>query len=163
MATSHTGYLKYLLRHKAFVFVAGLRIGASPWRTLLHDLSKFAVAEWTPYAKYFYGGYGRNQPPDVQRAFDFAWLHHQKKNPHHWQYWVLREDDGATKLLPMPEKYLLEMVADWMGAGRAITGAWNPNPWYEKNAEKILLAPETRARLVKLLARASTEAARLAA
>ena len=44
----------------------------------------------------------------------------------------------------MPEHFVREMVADWMGAGRAITGAWEMVEWYAKNREKIKLASQTR-------------------
>ena len=47
------------------------------------------------------------------------------------------------KALPMPEKMVRVMVADWMGAGRAITGKWEVWVWFEKNRHKIVLAPET--------------------
>jgi len=42
--------------------------------------------------------------------------------------------------LPIPEKYVREMVADWIGAYRAYEGKWARNswPWWEKNKEKIL-------------------------
>jgi hypothetical protein len=31
-------------------------------------------------------------PDKVQEQFDIAWLHHQKRNSHHWQYWLLSPD-----------------------------------------------------------------------
>jgi hypothetical protein len=137
----HWKYLKAVLRHKWFVFLAG-RGTVSLWQLVKHDWSKFIPAEWTPYARSFYGP----QPRTVatRQAFDRAWLHHQHANPHHWQAWVLREDSGVTKVLPMPEKYRREMLADWRGAGRAY-GNNDTAGWYEKNAARIMLHPETRA------------------
>lgn len=158
----HMQYLKYIIIHKWFVLVAGLKIGAPIWRLIVHDLSKFKPSEWQPYANYFYGGpfkkfsgfvqpmgddctpYYNSSKEGVDEAFDKAWLLHQHRNPHHWQYWILREDSGAVKYLEMPHCYVLEMVADWLGAGRAITGKWEADDWYEKNKEKILLGPLTR-------------------
>jgi len=158
----HWLYLKYVLRHKWFVLVAGRRIGGAPlWRLLIHDWSKFSPSEWGTYARFFYGH--RLSPVryqdwaieeekrQLQGPFDRAWLHHQHANPHHWQHWVLREDSGATKVLEMPEHFAREMVADWMGAGRAITGKWEAREWYEKNAGNILLAPGTRSLVAALL------------
>ena len=52
----------------------------------------------------------------------------------------------------MPLPLIREMVADWMGAGRAITGRWDITEWYEKNRDAIQLAPDTRA-TVDLLVR----------
>lgn len=159
-------YLRYILRHKWFVGVAGRNIGLSWWRCITHDLSKLLPDEFFPYAEYFYGG--PHKPWEqftaidkqylfwdwslegVQFAFDKAWLKHQHRNRHHWQYWLLKEDSGKLDPLPMPKKYILEMVADWMGAGRAITGQWEVCEWYEKNVGKMQLHLDTR-ELVELL------------
>jgi len=44
----------------------------------------------------------------------------------------------------MPPKYVREMIADWVGAGMAISGRKDPNPWYKKNKDKMLLHKDTR-------------------
>jgi len=98
--------------------------------------------EWFPYAISFYGP--KTRTDKTKRDFDRAWLHHQHVNPHHWQHWVLHEDSGATKLLEMPDHFAREMVADWCGAGRAITGKWEVWIWYTKNRENIQLNDSTR-------------------
>ena len=145
----HIAYAEYIARHKWFVLVAGLRVGAPLWRLIVHDWSKLTPTEWGPYARTFYAADGsKRYKPDLM--FDAAWLHHQHHNPHHWQAWILRKDNGATKNLPMPEPVAREMVADWMGAGRAITGRWEVNAWYWKNRETIILHADTR-RLVEQL------------
>ena len=158
----HWKYLRYVARHKWFVLVAGLKTGAPLWRLLIHDWSKFLPCEWFPYVEYFYGEKARLQKeewddsrywPLAQKyydAFDRAWLHHQHASPHHWQHWILQEDSGAVKILEMPLPLVREMVADWMGAGRAITGQWGARDWYAKNESQIQLHPSTKA-LVKLL------------
>lgn len=56
---------------------------------------------------------------------------------------VLRHDARVVKTLPMPRDLVREMVADWMGAGRAITGRWEAAEWYLANAQKMLLHYET--------------------
>ena len=150
----HLEYASYVARHKWFVFRAGLKTGAPLWRLLIHDWSKLSPAEWGPYVRSFYGPGGRT--PEVRSAFDAAWLHHQHRNPHHWQHWLLREDDGDTKALEMPASLIREMVADWMGAGRAITGKWEVGSWYDANRDKIVLAPETRKAVDHLVAEVST-------
>lgn len=53
--------------------------------------------------------------------------------------------------LRMPERLVREMVADWMGAGRAITGRWEVGVWYAANADKMVLHVATRARVEELL------------
>jgi hypothetical protein len=146
----HFKYLSYVTRHKWFVLVAGLRTHAPLWRLLIHDWSKFLPSEWFAYANYFYNPpiavtdpYGLRRDKQ-SRAFDVAWLHHQHANPHHWQHWILREDSGDVKILEMPEHFVREMIADWMGAGRAITGKWEAGEWYWKNRKKIVLHDSTR-------------------
>jgi hypothetical protein len=38
----HVRYLSYVVRHKWFVLLAGIKTGAPLWRLLIHDWSKFA-------------------------------------------------------------------------------------------------------------------------
>lgn len=157
----HLRYLRYLIRHKWFVLLAGLRTGVPLWRLLIHDWSKFLPAEWFPYVEFFYGQQAdKNEPDDfrywgavtkLRDPFDRAWLHHQHFNPHHWQYWILREDGGDTKYVSMPEHFAREMVADWCGAGRAITGRWEVWIWYAKNCHNILLNSNTVKLVEKLV------------
>lgn len=147
---AHLRYASYVARHKWFVLRAGLKTRAPLWRLLIHDWSKLTRKEWTPYVRSFYGPQPRTA--ETKAAFDAAWLHHQHANPHHWQHWVLREDSGKEKVLPMPEKFVREMVADWMGAGRAITGYWDVAAWYQRQARQLLLHPDTSALVIRLIA-----------
>ena len=130
-------YLWYVIKHKWFVIVECFKVGLY-WRGLIHDLSKFLPSEFIPYAIYFYGN-GKND-----KEFDKSWLLHQKRNPHHWQYWLLYEDEGQLKTLNMPIKYRKEMLCDWIGAGKAITGKDNTKKWYELNKNNMLLNRDTR-------------------
>lgn len=153
MGKKHIKYLKYVLRHKWFVFIECCKLGI-PLRGVIHDLSKFMPSEWFPYVSYFHGDFGiKNQCPNkwselkcVKAKFDFdlAWLKHQRRNKHHWQYWILQKDDGPIVIFEMSLKYAKEMLADWIGAGLAISGKRDINEWYEKNKEKIQLHGETR-------------------
>lgn len=154
-------YLKYVLRHKSFVNKECMSLGYR-WRGLIHDMSKFLPSEYIPYANHFYnkdgskrevrdksGFYDPNNTGD--KKFDKAWLFHQKRNKHHWQYWVLPKDDGSIKVLEMPQKYLMEMICDWVGAGKA-QGYLSPKEdpyyetrkWYNKNKDKMQLHENTR-------------------
>ena len=164
-------YWSYVLRHKWFVLVAGfrlwkmvVRVRGMFWRLLVHDLSKFRRGEWIAYRRYFYEDWEplvavlKHMPAwtgptaeSVERDFDRAWLAHQHRNPHHWQHWILREDDGDVKALRMPYRCVVEMVADWMGAGRAITGRWGVEDWYRGNKDKMDLHPHTRKEVERIL------------
>lgn len=202
----HLEYLSYVLRHKWFVFKAGLQTKAPLWNLIIHDWSKFLPHEWCGYVDNFYprklrkgeavwvyadgggflgyirdfrspiGGASQGERPTIQvepagagkaawfwekeverkdqrgiaERFESAWNHHQKTNKHHWQYWVMFPDRPASgqltrySILPMPDRYIREMVADWMGAGRAITGKWEVAQWYARMKHEMLLHSRTR-------------------
>lgn len=122
-------FLRSLLRHKWFVFLAGRRVGVPLWRLIIHDWSKLTPSEFCAYAHKFEGD-GDNQDEFVK-----AWLHHENRNDHHWGYWIPRS--GFDKAIPMPEVCVKEMVADWHGAGRAYTGSWNIAEWVSDNTSKM--------------------------
>lgn len=166
-------YLKYVLRHKWFVFVECLKLGVPVWIAVLHDWDKFLPDEFIPYARTFYKPDGSKQ---YVGSVDFtkAWMKHQHRNKHHWQWWlnagltplprtnVLVWDRGEAAIVigdgcydwevhgeitirePMPDVYRREMLADWRGAGKAL-GFPDTAAWYEKNKDKMKLHPETRA------------------
>src|SRR3990167_874121 len=140
---AHLAYLRYVLRHKWYVFIACRACGVPLWQAIIHDWNKFLPSEWFPYVGTFYAPDGSKRYVEGPR-FAEAWNHHQKRAPHHWQYWLLTWDRGDTEPIPMPERYMREMVADWWGAGRAITGRWEAHLWYEKNKDVIRIHKNTR-------------------
>jgi len=160
-------YLIYILRHKYFVFLECCKYNLY-LTGLLHDLSKFSPSEFVAYANWFYGDrtsaldlhgddrqmflqcYGAKDP---KLDFDMAWLHHQHNNRHHWQYYILKTDDNKPpfKFLPMPRKYIIEMVSDWRGAGMAIRGVDNTLEWYSERRDIILLEDNTRKQVEELI------------
>ncbi len=154
------------MRHKYYVAIECFKRGLI-WRGIVHDNSKLLPNEFIPYANFFYGkGYdikrGRNstgyyKPTDTgDIAFDFAWLLHQKRNRHHWQWWILPEDGGGIKIISIREPYLTEMICDWIGAGKA-QGQCSPENdkylvtrgWYKANKDKMIFAEETRNEIEK--------------
>lgn len=140
---AHISYLKYLLRHKYYVYIACGWCGVGRWQALIHDWHKFLPSEWSPYVETFYNPDGSKRYVESE-AFNVAWNLHQKRGKHHWQHWLLTFDRGNTVALEMPNRYAREMVADWYGAGRAITGEWSAHHWYEKNKANMQLHTETR-------------------
>lgn len=139
----HLAYLKYVLRHKWFVLVACIQLKVPIWIAILHDWDKFLPDEWLPYARCFYKSDGTKQYVEGD-DFSRAWNYHQKRNKHHWQYWMLTWDRGETTCLPMPDVFRREMLADWMGAGRAL-GKPDTKSWYLVNKDRMKLHPVTRA------------------
>lgn len=146
-------YLKYFWRvliHKWYVLCAGFWT-VPIWRLLWHDYSKLSKTEFGPYARRFCSGRAgltdhSADPDEWQRA----WLHHWHKNPHHWEHWVRISDHGVIPL-KMPLTYVLEMIADWKGAGKAYTGSNDCKPWYLANRDKMVLHPHTQAQIEDLL------------
>ena len=144
--THYLKYAAYVIRHCWYVRKMCWKNGLY-WQGLVHDLSKWRPSEFIPYARYFYGNY----PKDAERDFDVAWLLHQNRNPHHWQFWVLQEDSGGEKVLKMPEKYVKEMICDWWGASVATGNGGNSKDWYGQVKEHTKLHPETRAYFEKAI------------
>lgn len=134
-------YLRYILIHKWYVMRECFKYGLI-WRGIVHDLSKLLPSEFVAYREYFYGDLSHTD--ECATNFDYAWNTHQKRNKHHHQYYLLKNDDGVLHPLEMPINYRREMVADWRGAGIAINGKDEVLSWYTKNKDKMILAPITR-------------------
>jgi hypothetical protein len=164
-------FLAVTVKHKFHVYQAGRRLGVGRWQLLRHDLSKFRPSEFVPYGKFFYslpGATWQKAQVDKTKTLGMcgAWLRHIRRNPHHWQYWCLINGAsvvatrGTTvetqpiEALPMPRRYVREMLADWLGAGRAYDGAYPESiatwKWWQQNKWQLVLHPETK----KLLAAA---------
>lgn len=154
-------YFWLTLKHKWFVLLAGLRVGAPLWRLLIHDWTKFLPCELPHYQRQFFG------KADDPEGFIRCWTHHQNSNPHHWEYWIPRTGHNRCNPLypnnepiPMPEWAVREMLADWLGASRAYEGEWpDPKnwPWLEKNWGRLRLHPATLINLRYLLAQLGFE------
>lgn len=99
--------LLYILDHKLNVFIECWKEGLFI-QGITHDLSKFSPKEFFPYAKKFFSD--GELSTDDEMKWKYAWLHHQHKNKHHWEYWVV--NPNTKQALPMPRKYLVEMVCD---------------------------------------------------
>jgi len=147
-------YFRYVLKHKWFVFLQCAKQGIL-LRGITHDWHKFLPSEWFPYVDHFFGkkkGVKRDttgyyKPTDTgDPAFDYAWFLHQKRADHHWQWWVLPEDESGVKLIEMSAKARLEMVCDWWGASKAQgNGEWDGvQLWYAINGHKMQLHRKTR-------------------
>lgn len=151
-------YLKHFLtitKHKYYVGVECFKRGMY-WQGLVHDLSKYSFVEFFTSARYFQGG--KSSPimaEKRERGYSIAWLNHKAKNKHHWIYWLDRKD-GVEIAVPMPEKYIQEMLCDYIGAGKAYSkGKWSPSEplkyYNEVDSKKMILHPGTRERFEELL------------
>lgn len=144
-------FINSLETHVMFVKEAGEMIGVPSNLLEAHDMSKWSEEEFPHYARHFYGDKGD------PKGFTRAWLHHIHYNPHHWQYWRLSDDysppgaDVDDGCIEMPERYVREMVADWMGASRAYTSSWDMSDWLRKNLCKVRVHRSTEKLLWNIL------------
>lgn len=196
----HIAYLKYVIRHKWYVFIACVKLGVPLHIAIMHDISKFSRQEWGDYVKAFYNKDGTrlDERGNITRAFH----HHEKNNKHHWGYWIVNSGSKYERYLlqshgngydlfifdtytykaidpvlddthenyiwlknrknelnetqdyqaiEMPDVYVREMIADWIGAGKAISGRGDPLTWYEKNKHSMLMTQMTRKEIERIL------------
>ena len=107
---------------------------------LHHDESKYGMSEFIAYRKKFYPYKNDN---NIEHEFDYAFNHHQKSNPHHWQYWMYVESGDNITYLDMPIADLLEMICDWRSFVYGKDGA-STNKWYNENKDTIKLSDNSR-------------------
>ena len=115
-----------------------------------HDNSKYEEDEYEAYDKYFYGG---NKSFDVVQNFNKAWLKHIHRNPHHWQHWVLINDDPneGEIILDMPDEYIIEMICDWWSFSFKKGDLKEIFNWYEEHEKYMKLSDYTRRRVCAIL------------
>lgn len=115
-----------------------------------HDASKTEQDEYEAYDKYFYGG---NRSYQVVQDFNYAWLMHIHRNPHHWQHWILLNDepDKGEIVLDMPYQYICEMIADWWAFSWKAENLYEIFDWYDKHKDYIKLSHKTRVTVEDIL------------
>ncbi|MCK5021507.1 MAG: hypothetical protein KAS32_31130 [Candidatus Peribacteraceae bacterium] len=154
-------YLKYVTLHKFYVMIECFKRGLYV-QGILHDISKLHPDEFNAYAKYtavFFNNdidkdtIDENTKNEIKSNFDMAWFHHKRYNKHHWQYWATPESGNTLKAMPIPRKYLEEMVCDWIGANRVGNNSqpnW-PSKFYDKVKYEFILHSDTRAILEEII------------
>lgn len=117
-----------------------------------HDQSKEQLDEYAAYDAYFYGG---NRSYAVVHDFRMAWLLHIHRNPHHWQYWVLINDDPEEGeiIIDMPHNYILEMICDWWAFSWADGDLTEIFGWYDQHKDYMKLGDSTRLEVEDILAK----------
>ena len=107
-----------------------------------HDMSKTQPDEYDAYDRYFYG---KKRTDEVVKDFNVAWLKHIHRNPHHWQHWVLINDDeeNGVEVLDMPHTYIVEMICDWWSFSWKTGNLYEIFSWYDKHEKTMILSDET--------------------
>lgn len=138
-------HLRTILTHKYWVFYFSRKLGIG-WQGFWHDMSKFSPTEFLESIHYYTGTSSPIDECKKKNGYSMAWLHHKGRNPHHYEYWQDNFDKGGEPL-KMPDKYVREMICDYLAAGRAYMGnsftfqaEWNW--WLNKNKNKIAMHPE---------------------
>ena len=141
-------------KHKHEVFKECVACGLI-WRGLTHDLSKFSPTEFIASAKHFQGNRSPIEAEKDSTGYSLAWQHHKGHNPHHWEYWIDFGDDGKIIANEIPLKHVVEMVCDWIGAGKVYSkNKWTqhePLAYYYKVRAGRHFHPNTEKLLVLLL------------
>lgn len=159
-------YDEYLQQHKANVkkgydwikdnlpelIPDGRRLDLEHQIGFAHDYSKSQPDEYEPYDAYFYGG---NRSYQVVRDYEYAWLLHIHRNPHHWQHWVLIHDDPdeAETILDMPYEYILEMICDWWAFSWSKENLYEIFNWYDEHKNYMKLSDKTRKTVEDILSK----------
>ena len=149
------GHLKTITRHRFLVMVGCFRVGLIR-QGLTHDLSKYSTTEFLEGARYYQGTRSPNAAEREDKGYSEAWMHHKGRNRHHYEYWTdMNRQTKCYESVPMPKRYLAEMVMDRIAAcktyeGKAYTQASALN-YFLKSRERELMHPKTREELEALL------------
>ena len=149
------GHLKTITRHRFLVMVGCFRVGLIR-QGLTHDLSKYSPTEFLEGARYYQGNRSPNAAEREDKGYSEAWMHHKGRNRHHYEYWTdMNRQTKCYESVPMPKRYLAEMVMDRIAAcktyeGKAYTQASALN-YFLKSRERELMHPKTREELEALL------------
>jgi len=148
-------HFKTITHHRWLVRRGCFQVGLI-WQGLTHDLSKYSHTEFSVGARLWTGKRSPNALEREEKGYSEAWIHHKGRNRHHFEYW--NDMDLATRRygsVPMPRKYLAEMVMDRIAAckvyqGSAYTDA-SALAYFDKSVDKELMHPQTRQELQFLL------------
>ena len=148
-------HFKTITKHRLIVMAGCFRVGLY-LQGLTHDLSKYSPTEFLMGAKYYQGTRSPNTAEREDKGFSQAWMHHKGRNRHHYEYWTdMHRVTRTYEPVPMPRKYLVEMVMDRRAAcityqGEAYTDASALN-YFMGSRERELMHEQTRKELKFIL------------
>lgn len=148
-------HFKTITHHKYLVMQGCFRVGLY-WQGLTHDLSKYSPTEFAIGMRYYQGTRSPNAAEREEKGFSEAWMHHKGRNRHHYEYWTdLNPGTRRYESVPMPRKYLVEMIMDRIAACKTYQGdaytSGSALAYFEKSMERNLLHPELKQQLAYLL------------
>ena len=150
-------HFKTITYHKYLVAKGCFRVGLYR-QGLLHDLSKYSPTEFRVGARYYQGNRSPNNAEREAVGYSSAWLHHKGRNKHHYEYWIdysTRDVPGGMAPVPMPYKYIVEMVMDRIAASKVYLGDSYtdeaPLTYYYGGTDKAPIHEDTKRILEEML------------
>lgn len=118
-------HFKTVTYHKYLVAKGCFKVGLYR-QGLAHDLSKYSPSEFLVGVRYFQGTRSPNDAEREELGYSSAWLHHKGRNKHHYEYWVdysKNAKPGEMIPVPMPDRYIAEMIMDRIAACKIYKGS----------------------------------------
>ena len=148
-------HFKTITWHRWLVRDGCFRVGLY-WQGLTHDLSKYSPTEFFTGIKYYQGTRSPNSAERESNGFSQAWMHHKGRNRHHYEYWSdLSLETRRYEYVPMPRKYLVEMVMDRRAACMVYQGKnYHPSSaleYLERSRERQFMNAQTLKELTYIL------------
>ena len=150
-------HFKTITTHKMWVMRYCFKIGLY-WQGLTHALSKYSPTEFLVGMKYYQGDRSPNNAEREDNGMSKSWMHHKGRNNHHFEYWIDYgiNCDTIIKGVPMPRRYVAEMIMDRISASRNYLGDaythHEPLDYFLKSKEMIsFIHPQTKKELEGLL------------
>ena len=148
-------HFKTITHHRWLVCQGCFRVGLY-WQGLTHDLSKYSITEFRTGARYYQGSRSPNAAERESKGYSEAWMHHKGRNRHHYEYWTdMNPKTGKYESVPMPRKYLVEMVMDRRAACMTYQGSHYRDDsaliYLQKSRERLLMNPQTQQELEFIL------------
>lgn len=150
-------HFKTITYHKYLVAKGCFRVGLYR-QGILHDMSKYGPSEFMVGVRYYQGDRSPNDAEREEIGYSSAWLHHKGRNKHHFEYWLdynKKAAPGELVPVPMPDRYIAEMIMDRIAAckvykGKEYTDA-APYEYFLKGKNRHMMHEYTSGVLEKML------------
>lgn len=150
-------HFKTITYHKYLVARGCFRVGLYR-QGLLHDMSKYSPSEFLVGIRYYQGDRSPNNAEREAVGYSGAWLHHKGRNRHHYEYWIdysTQNIPGGLAPVPMPDRYIAEMIMDRIAASKVYKGESYtdaaPLEYYHRGTDSAPIHPDTREKLERML------------
>ena len=154
------GHLKTVLSHKYLVMRQCFEVGLY-YQGIMHDMSKFAPAEFLNGCRYYQGGKrSPNNGEREEKGYSMAWMHHKGRNRHHFEFWndysaVIEPGQFPVRAVQMPRRYVAEMLMDRIAASKTYLKddytQHAPLSYFLKGRGRPLMHPQTAKELERML------------